>query len=143
MHRRCYQPSQRGYANYGGKGVRVIERWHTFEAFLADMGEQPDGLTLERKDAALHYSKNNCEWASRLRQARNKTNSRWIEYAGETLCLSEWAERFGIKPKTLRARLDDYGWPIEQALHTPVLNAAESSFVAHEARYGRPARKKE
>jgi hypothetical protein len=140
MHRRCYQPSQRGYANYGGKGICVAERWHKFEAFLADMGEQPSGLTLERKDSTLHYSKDNCEWTTPLRQARNKTNSRWIEYGGETLCLSEWAERFGIKPKTLRARLDDHGWSVEQALLTPVLGVAESSFMAREARYGRPVR---
>lgn len=120
MHRRCYLPSQKGYENYGGRGITVCHEWHSFETFFADMGEQPEGMTLERKKTDLGYAKANCVWATRTEQARNKTNTRWIEHDGERLSLSEWAERIGVKPKTLRARIDDHGWSVARALSESV-----------------------
>lgn len=137
MHRRCYMPSQVGYEYYGGRGIAVAHEWHTFENFLHDMGEKPKGMTLERRDPTQSYSKDNCRWALPLEQARNKTTTRWLEHEGERLCLSEWAERLGVAPKTLRARLDDHGWSVERALTTPVMTAKESSYIARETKYGR------
>lgn len=137
MHRRCYMPSQRFWKYYGGQGIGVCYEWHTFENFLRDMGEQPEGMTLERNDPEKNYSPDNCRWATRLEQARNKTNTRWLTFNGETLCLSEWAERLGVRPKTLRARLDDHGWSVEKALTTKVMTYAESSKRARDTRYGK------
>lgn len=141
MHRRCYMPSQDSYPEYGGSGIEVCERWYKFENFLEDMGEQPDGMSIERNDISKNYSHENCKWVPLLRQARNKRTTRWLTFNGETMCLADWADRLGIKPKTLRARLDDHGWSLERALTTGVMTSSESSFVAREVRYGRLKKK--
>lgn len=130
-------PSQKSYKQYGGRGITVCDEWKDFAVFLADMGEQPDGMTLERNHPDFGYSPSNCTWATPLAQARNKRNTRWLTHDGETLSLSEWAERLGIKSKTLRARLDDHLWPIERALTTKVMSVAESTSRAKDIRYGK------
>ena len=72
MMQRCYAPKNKDYHNYGGRGIRVCERWHNFQYFLMDMGERPEGLTLDRKNNDVDYSKDNCRWATRLQQAQNR-----------------------------------------------------------------------
>jgi hypothetical protein len=72
MMKRCYNANHPAFAHYGGRGVKVCERWHKFENFLADMGEPPPGLTLDRRDNDRGYSLDNCRWATRSEQARNR-----------------------------------------------------------------------
>jgi hypothetical protein len=72
MKRRCLDPLRQGYENYGGRGIKVCERWLFFGNFLQDMGECPKGLTLERIDNNKGYYKDNCKWATRAEQSRNK-----------------------------------------------------------------------
>lgn len=69
---RCYNPKIKSFPNYGGRGIKVSARWHTFENFFADLGPRPPGLTLERLNNNRGYSKKNCTWANWTAQARNR-----------------------------------------------------------------------
>lgn len=119
MVKRCTNPNAPTYYRYGGRGIEVCERWRDFVNFLADMGEKPDGMTLDRVDNEGHYGPDNCRWATMKVQGRNRSNNHVITFRGETRCLSEWAETVGINLATLKDRLEN-GWAIEEAFSTPV-----------------------
>lgn len=116
---RCTKPTTKNYHNYGGRGIKVCERWHTYENFALDMGEPPEGLTLERKDNNGNYSPDNCVWATDTEQGRNKRNNRLLTYKGETKCVTAWAEELKVNPKTLYTRIY-LGWSDEGVLSTPL-----------------------
>jgi hypothetical protein len=71
MHKRCYDTKHPKYANYGGRGIFVCERWHTFENFVTDMGPRPEGLTIDRIDGDGNYEPSNSRWATRKEQREN------------------------------------------------------------------------
>lgn len=120
MFNRCYNPKNPSYKYYGGRGIRVCEEsWSEFTAFLSDMGEKPQGCSLDRIDNSLGYSKANCRWATAKTQARNRAVTKLIEANGESMTIKEWADRLGIKVHTLRYRLY-YGWSIDRALSEPL-----------------------
>lgn len=98
----------------------VCDRWRSFENFFADMGECPsDKHTIDRIDNQRGYNPANCRWATMKEQQNNRSNNRRIEFRGETLTLQQWAERLGVKHKTISLRIDKLGWPLEQALTLP------------------------
>lgn len=72
MMQRCYNPNSTSYSYYGGRGIRVCDRWHSFDAFYADMGDPPAELTLDRIDVNGDYEPNNCRWADRKTQTANR-----------------------------------------------------------------------
>lgn len=74
MKQRCLNPKATGYARYGGAGITVCDRWLEFANFLADMGERPEGTTLDRIDSSKGYEPGNCRWATRAEQNRNRPN---------------------------------------------------------------------
>ncbi|SOY79980.1 conserved hypothetical protein [Cupriavidus taiwanensis] len=92
MLRRCRDPKNRAYQDYGGRGITVCERWLIFENFYADMGDIPPSKTLDRINNSLGYSPENCRWATIHEQARNTRSNRMISLNGETKSLAEWCE---------------------------------------------------
>lgn len=116
---RCRNPDNRSYARYGGRGIQVCERWQLFDNFYADMGDRPAGLSLNRIDNDGPYAPWNCEWATDITQARNKTNNRSLTFKGKTQSLASWAEELGINYKTLNTRVQR-GWSDTKVLATPV-----------------------
>lgn len=109
MRSRCQNANNAAYVNYGGRGIKVCDKWEDFEAFYADMGEPPKGLSLDRIDNDGPYSPDNCRWADRKTQARNRRHGKKLTLQGETLTVAEWAERSGLAARTIRARLRN-GW---------------------------------
>jgi hypothetical protein len=116
MMQRCYNSKNSGYKNYGGRGIKVCDRWHTFENFFEDMGKRPKGLTLDRKDNNGDYCLENCRWATAKEQMNNNRNNNWLTHEGETRNITQWAGIIGISRNTLGKRLNFYKWSIEKTL---------------------------
>ena len=95
MVQRCTNPNVKGYPRYGGRGIKFDPRWAVFENFLADMGERPPGLTLERQDTNGPYSPSNCVWATYVAQNNNRRSNRHIPINGERMTLAQAARLTG------------------------------------------------
>lgn len=103
---RCYGTYCTSYPRYGGRGIKVCDRWrNSFEAFLADMGERPSGTELDRIDNDGDYEPSNCRWVTRSQNSRNRSSSRFLTMNGVTLTVIEWAERLGLKAQAIYTRL--------------------------------------
>ena len=106
MIQRCCQPKQNCYTEYGGHGIKVCDRWKSFENFLTDMGERPAGMTLDRfPDGKGNYELGNCRWATPLQQTVNTSRTIKLTAFGETRTVREWSSIVGIKGLTIRYRL--------------------------------------
>jgi hypothetical protein len=116
MMARCYVETTERFPNYGGRGILVCERWHSVEAFIADMGQRPpDKTSIDRRDNDLNYEPGNCRWATALDQANNRRSSRFLEHRGERHTLAEWSRITGLKTATISGRLK-VGMPVGEAL---------------------------
>lgn len=102
--------------NYGGRGISVCDAWQDFEQFYADMGDRPEGHSIERLDVNGDYSPENCVWADSKAQANNKRNNLVITYDGQKKTLAEWARQFSIPYWKLNQRLLRDGLTFEQAI---------------------------
>lgn len=117
MIQRCHKPYAPNYQHYGQRGIYVCDRWReSFENFLEDMGEAPDGMWLERVDNNGPYDPTNCVWATPSEQGENTRRSRFIEAGGRRQSLSAWAREAGVNPETIRKRLKR-GWSPQDAVH--------------------------
>lgn len=94
---RCHDPHNRDYPDYGGRGIYVCEAWrNNFEIFLRDNGVRPLEKTLDRNNNNGPYSPENCKWATRGEQTRNRRNTIFLEYQGEQPTLAELAQQIGV-----------------------------------------------
>lgn len=118
MIQRCFNPNNKRFKGYGGRGITVCERWRKFHDFYADMGERPSGLSIDRINNDGDYEPGNCRWATPKQQQNNLRTNAFIEFRGERLRKHEWARRMGISIGALFFRLQ-HGWSIERALTTP------------------------
>jgi hypothetical protein len=112
-----------GRSDYAGRGIAVCDSWLKFENFYADMGEAPEGLSLDRIDNNGNYELPNCRWATRSQQNNNKRNNVIIEWNGKRQTRAQWERELGMRPTTLRTRLRN-GWPMERAMQ-PLGNTPE------------------
>lgn len=105
MMNRCYNTKHDYFDRYGGRGIRVCERWWAIENFIADMPPRPEGMQLERRNNNRGYEPGNVKWATRVENGRNKSNNVIVEYQGRPMSLPEAAERSGIRAGTLHTRI--------------------------------------
>lgn len=112
---RCLKPSAVDFNRYGGRGIKVCERWMTYANFLADMGPRPTGLQLDRIDNDSDYTSENCRWVSVKTNARNRSSNLNITLNGETRVAIEWCELLGLRPETVYKRVKR-GLPAELIL---------------------------
>src|SRR6516162_3218907 len=97
MKGRCQNQRHRFYQNYGGRGIKVCDRWQKFEAFFADMGFAPTPEhELDRIDNDGYYEPGNVRWATRRENSLNRRSTMWLTFRGKTQCLSDWAAGLGI-----------------------------------------------
>jgi hypothetical protein len=128
MRARCLRPAHKSYDYYGGRGIKFCERWDSFENFLADMGERPAGMTLDRIDSDGHYGPENCRWSPPLAQGRNRRGIQKITVDGMELGMSEWAERLGVKTGVIFYRIRA-GWDPKHAVTTPLMSPALPKYA--------------
>jgi hypothetical protein len=120
MKNRCFSPTNDSYYLYGGRGITVCDRWLSFQNFYDDMSPRPQGKEIDRINNDGPYSPDNCRWATKKENNRNKRTTRFLEFNGEVRPLIDWAEAFGLRRHVVIARLDKGGWTPERALTTPV-----------------------
>lgn len=119
MIQRCTDANHKQWKDYGGRGIKVCERWqNSFANFLEDMGERPDGMELDRINNDGDYEPGNCRWISRNRNSKNKRSNVLITWNGETKCATEWDESLGLAKGVVGHRLKK-GWSVEKAITTP------------------------
>jgi hypothetical protein len=128
MKQRCFNTKHKDYYQYGGRGITICEEWFKFENFYNDMGEKPEGLTLDRNNVNNNYCKENCRWASIFEQNNNKTNTVYYTFKDETLTLAQWGLRFKISRRLLRQRLNTQKWSMEDALTLPKRSRAKKKI---------------
>jgi hypothetical protein len=98
---RCSNPAHERWTDYGGRGITVCKSWTTFEGFLGDMGNAPDGWTLDRIDTNGGYCFENCRWTDWATQMRNKRNTVWVELNGETMVREDAKAILGLSNRAM------------------------------------------
>lgn len=117
MKSRCQNPNYNEYHYYGGRGIKICDRWQLSENFFDDMlPTWKPGLSLDRIDHNKGYSPDNCRWADEKTQQNNRRNNRLFEYMGKSKSLTDWAEEIGVNRSTLAQRYYVYNWSIERCL---------------------------
>lgn len=121
MKQRCLNPNYDSYNRYGGRGITIQDDWLMFTNFIEDMGERPEGMSLDRIDVNGNYTKDNCRWATRKEQCNNTRRNVTYTIDGLTKTQSEWCDYYGIKQSVFGKRIA-LGMDIIKALTMPIKN---------------------
>ena len=124
---RCYNPKSEAYADYGGRGITVCDRWrgaNGLKHFIEDMGRRPSSAhSVDRVDNDGNYEPSNCRWATAKEQCRNRRNNNLFTYNGRTECIAVWAEITGLPYGIIDYRIRTLRWSVDRALSTPILKS--------------------
>lgn len=125
---RCYNPNRGVFSHYGGRGIKVCERWLSFANFFADMGPKPSpDHSIDRyPDQNGDYEPTNCRWATQKQQMRNVGYNHLVEFRGREMTIAEACEIAGLKEGAVRVRLYR-GWSIERALSEPIASRSTAT----------------
>lgn len=117
MKARCYRKKTTQFKDYGGRGIKVCDEWlNDFGQFIADMGEPPEGMSIDRIDNDGDYTPDNCRWATDLEQANNKRDTRYVEFNGEKISMANLARKTGAHYEKARHKIVNQEWPVEDAI---------------------------
>lgn len=126
--KRCYNPNEPSYKNYGARGIKMCEEWlRSFDSFVdwALSNGYKNPLSLERIDVDGDYSPDNCKWITMLEQSRNKRTTRWVTYKGVTKCLADWCDELDLPYDATHNRLDN-GWDVDRAFNEHLFDQSQS-----------------
>ena len=120
MRQRCCNADDKAYRNYGGRGIRVCERWkESFERFLADMGPRPSpNHSIDRIDNDGDYKPSNCRWAVKIAQDNNRRTNHFVTHDGKTKTVAQWAKCLGIGYGVLYHRLSKHNWCLGEVIRS-------------------------
>lgn len=136
MMNRCYDPDCAAFPNYGGRGIKVCDRWHNPLNYVQELPVGFfKGAHLDRIDNDGDYEPSNMRWVTARENHNNRRSCVMITHSGKTQSISQWAREIDMNPATLHTRLTVWNWPIERALTTPTLTAKERMTLARNARY--------
>jgi len=121
MKNRCFNPNNKNYSDYGGRGIKVCDRWlNSFENFLADMKSRPTAKhSIDRIDNDGDYSPKNCKWSTKAEQDNNRRSNRLITIGCVTLTIAQWTKEKSYGKSVIWKRLK-LGWSEYKAVMTPV-----------------------
>lgn len=129
MIRRCTDTNHKRYAEWGGRGIVVCERWMVFSNFIDDIGLRPDkGMSIERRNNDKGYNPENCHWATAVEQNNNTKANRLMTFMGVTKTMAIWARSLGLNYNTIRSRVYILGWSDHLALSVPIRVLRPSSY---------------
>jgi len=115
MVRRCENPKDPAFHNYGGRGIKVCERWHDFMLFITDMGARPAGFQIDRENNDGNYEPGNCRWVTYKINRNNQRTNRLVTVDGRTQTIAQWADERKLNYRTLNNRINR-GWSAEDAI---------------------------
>ena len=116
IRKRCLNPNDANFMHYGARGIAVCKRWGNFSSFLEDMGEAPEGASIDRIDVNGNYEPSNCRWANKTEQMNNMRTNLFYRFYGKTLTLKQWCEELGVPYQRVYQRIFKLGWPPSKAL---------------------------
>lgn len=122
MKQRCYNHNAKNYKNYGGRGIKIYNKWlNDFESFYNWSMENgyKDTLSIDRIDGNKDYEPSNCKWSTRKEQNNNRRNNKLITYKGKTKTIAEWSNELGISYDVIKYRINKK-WSIEDIFTIPV-----------------------